>query len=60
VDETGFPKQEGDQVLGRRPPVLGDRRTHRELPDRRVPRLRDEEGAGVARPRVVPAQGVGR
>ncbi len=52
--------QEGHQV-GRGPtPVLRHRRADRELPDRRLPGLRQRRGAGVAGSGAVPARGVDR
>ena len=59
VDETGFLKK-GTKSAGVQRQYSRHRRPDRELPGRRLPRLRRPPRPGAARPRAVPAQGVGR
>ena len=58
LDETGFVKK-GDEVGRRAAAVLRHRGPRRELPDRRLPRLRQPARPGADRPRAVPAGGLG-
>ena len=55
IDDTGFIKK-GTTSAGRPAPVLRHRRPHRELPDRRLRRLRLAQRPGPGRPGAVPAQ----
>jgi len=59
VDETGFLKK-GHEIVRGGPAVLGHGRPDRELPGRRLPRVRHPPRPGAAGPGAVPAQGVGR
>ena len=59
IDDTGFLKK-GVKSAGRGPAVLGNRRTDRELPDRRLSGLPLHARTCVDRPAVVSAGGVDR
>ena len=58
LDETGFVKK-GDEVGRRAAAVFRHGGPRRELPGRRLPRLREPARAGADRPRAVPAGGLG-
>ena len=58
LDETGFVKK-GEKSVGRAAAVQRHGGPRRELPDRRLPRLRQPARAGADRPRAVPAGGLG-
>ena len=58
LDETGFVKK-GDEVGRRAAAVQRHRGPRRELPDRRLPGLRQPPRPGADRPRALPAGGLG-
>ena len=59
LDETGFVKK-GRKSAGVQRQYSGTRRSRREPPDRRLPRLCQPPRAGADRPRAVPARRLGR